>query len=364
MSISRRSLRKGLVLVGCVVGTVAWPWAGAGGLLLFAGGVLHLLTKATLQQNQILTTAGPYRWTRNPFYLANAMIDGGILCVIGQPWLAAVYVPVWGLAYSRTIQEEEAHLARTFGAAFEDYRRWVPRLVPHRRPWPRSRVQGQLSFRNKNLAEGREYARLVGIALGPAAVWAAECLRQDGAELLRPDRWLELGLIAALPALWVVKLALAETFRRPESRLLPGEVGDLWRALGLIAVTLPLGVSLVAGTGGTSRSPGVLVGMTLFLFLIAWRSRNSLRPWAALGLDLLAAGLLVAAGASVQGLWLAVVPILFLVLDRLDVWGVTRAAVRSESGPPSTRWRYGAPVLAGAAAGFLGMGLLRSGWLL
>ena len=362
MSISRRSLRKGLVGVGCVVGAVTWPWAGAGLLLLLIGSVLHLLTKATLQQNQILTTAGPYRWTRNPFYLANALIDAGIVCVIGQLWLAAIYAPIWWLAYRRTIQEEEAHLAQTFGAAFEDYRGWVPRFIPYRRPWPRARVQGRLSFQNTNLTEGREYARLLGIGLAPAAVWAAECLRREGAGLLHPDRWLELGGVAALPALWVVKLALAETFRRPATRLLPGRAGGACRGLLVLAAAGPLGAVLALQTGGVL--PVAVLGAALFLGLVTLRivRPDALSGIAAASVDGLAAALLVAGASAVQGLWLAVAPVLLLVLDRLDHWGMERASRRGERAGSASHWRYRSPVMTGTMAGLLGMGLLKSGW--
>ena len=78
MRIRRRSLRKFLAVLGCVVATVSYPAAMVGGLLMLAGSGVHLWSKGCLQQNLRLTTAGPYRWTRNPFYLANLLIDLGL----------------------------------------------------------------------------------------------------------------------------------------------------------------------------------------------------------------------------------------------------------------------------------------------
>ena len=80
--IPRRNLRKGLLVAGCLFGTTSTPGAAIGLTLLGVGAGLHFVSKGTLRQNRELTRSGPYRYTRNPFYLANALIDLGILCLI------------------------------------------------------------------------------------------------------------------------------------------------------------------------------------------------------------------------------------------------------------------------------------------
>lgn len=269
----RRSLRKGLVAVGCLVGQPE-PGSTALGLVAIAlGSALHLWSKGCLEQNRRLTTAGPYRWTRNPFYLANGLIDLGICCVIGRPWIAALYLPLWWIAYRDTIAREERRLASLFPEAFAAYRAAVPRLLPTGRRLPAVQARGRFRLDNDALARGAEYARLLGIWIAPAAIWAAERLREDGLALLDEGRGGLRAMLLAVPAAWILKLALAETFRRPETPLLPAPrsprgrgrllvalAGVVWLAAGplpelALAAALWLGIAWLDGLGEMRRAP-------------------------------------------------------------------------------------------------------------
>ena len=79
-----------------------------------------------------VVAAGPYRWVRNPIYL------GALLVVLGEAWLFGS-LPL--LAYAGAMAlcchlfvtgYEERTLARRFGASYLEYRRAVPRWIPHR----------------------------------------------------------------------------------------------------------------------------------------------------------------------------------------------------------------------------------------
>lgn len=244
MRIRRRSLRKGLVIVGCAVGSVGYPQAAIGGGLIALGAGLHFWSKGCLEQNRRLTTAGPYRWTRNPFYLANLLIDLGLCLVIGKLWLTALFVTIWGLSYRETIKLEEQRLAGLFPAEYPAYRSAVPRLFPNGRPLDRALVNGRFSLANPALAKGAEYARLLGIAIAPAAIVAAETVRREGFALFDGDHAGQLAFLLLLPALWIVKLALAETFRRPQTALVPWlRSSRLQRVLVVVLGTLSLGLA-------------------------------------------------------------------------------------------------------------------------
>jgi hypothetical protein len=52
-------------------------------------------------------------------------------------------------------------------------------------------------------------------------IWAGELLRNERMAVFDESNSSALGLLAVLLCAWVVKLALAETFRRPETTLLP-----------------------------------------------------------------------------------------------------------------------------------------------
>jgi hypothetical protein len=261
MRIRRRSLRKGLVAVGCLVGHVSFPAAALGGVSIGLGAALHLWSKGCLEQNRRLTRAGPYRFTRNPFYLANGLVDLGLCLAIGSPWLAIVYWPIWWLSYRETILREEARLAALFPETYPAYRAAVPRLLPTGRGLAVTAARGRFDLDNPSLARGAEYARVLGIAIQPGAIWAAEVLRVERFAALEPGReWLLAGILM-VPAAWVLKLALAETFRRPGTHLLPGiATPGRW-----IAVIGSLAIMIASSLGG---APWLSVAAALWLGIL------------------------------------------------------------------------------------------------
>jgi protein-S-isoprenylcysteine O-methyltransferase Ste14 len=110
------------------------------GLILIAGGVflagttVHALRKAgtavlPTRPSTHLVTKGPYSVSRNPIYLAGAVIVIAVGLVAGNAWLIVLAVPA-GLVLTRiSIVPEERHLAAQFGKRYRDYaarvRRWI-----------------------------------------------------------------------------------------------------------------------------------------------------------------------------------------------------------------------------------------------
>lgn len=76
--------------------------------------------------------AGPYRWVRNPIYLAALLIVGG------EAWLfrsvdLLLYAGGVAVAFHLlVVGYEEPRLRARFGEQYEAYRRTVSRWVPHR----------------------------------------------------------------------------------------------------------------------------------------------------------------------------------------------------------------------------------------
>src|SRR5262245_1787926 len=108
----RGRLRSLLVLAGCLLARPDPTGTLVGWAVVAAGACLHVWARGCLRINLELTTSGPYRWVRNPFYLANGLIDLGLCLVIARPWLTLVYLTLWTLAYRRTIRREHATLHR------------------------------------------------------------------------------------------------------------------------------------------------------------------------------------------------------------------------------------------------------------
>jgi len=84
-----------------------------------------------------LTVGGPYRYVRNPLYLAIALAITGQGLLLSRPVLL-VYAAVFLAAFMAFVHwYEEPSLARRFGDQYETYRKqvpgWWPRL-PRRAP--------------------------------------------------------------------------------------------------------------------------------------------------------------------------------------------------------------------------------------
>jgi protein-S-isoprenylcysteine O-methyltransferase Ste14 len=82
-----------------------------------------------------VVAAGPYRWVRNPIYLA------ALLIVLGEAWLfmsppLLAYAGVMAVFFHLFVTGyEERTLRRRFGSSYLEYRRAVPRWIlrpPHR----------------------------------------------------------------------------------------------------------------------------------------------------------------------------------------------------------------------------------------
>jgi hypothetical protein len=338
VAIRRRNLRSGLVAVGCLLAAVEPPGLAAGAVLLAAGSALHLWSKGCLEQNQRLVTAGPYRFVRNPFYLANLLIDLGLCCLIGRAWVALPFLVLWALAYRATIASEEQRLAALFPGAFERYVAAVPRLIPTGRALPRAEAEGGFSLANPALAQGSEYARILGVWVAAATIVAWDWIRAEGLSIFAPAQTMGLGLVALLPVAWVAKIALAELFRRPETALLPfsadpgrrrpvtfGLVVAVWLVVSMSGPGSVSTVStIVAAPSRALGSIALAVALAALLALSVVRERPGAR-----GVVHAVLGAAVAIFAASRGaLWLASGTILWVVLAALD----DAALVRLEAG--------------------------------
>lgn len=116
---------------------VAWPAAA----VIALGGALYAWcvwvfatvgrgTPAPWDAPRRFVAVGPYRWVRNPMYIAVLAV------VLGEAWLflwlpLLAYAAVLGLAFHLfVVAYEEPTLARTFGETYLAYRRSVRRWVP------------------------------------------------------------------------------------------------------------------------------------------------------------------------------------------------------------------------------------------
>jgi protein-S-isoprenylcysteine O-methyltransferase Ste14 len=76
-----------------------------------------------------LVTEGPFRYSRNPIYVALTLLYVGVALLINALWILLLVVPVLLVIRYGVIAREEAYLTRKFGDAYRQYtaqvRRWL-----------------------------------------------------------------------------------------------------------------------------------------------------------------------------------------------------------------------------------------------
>ncbi|HEV8615619.1 MAG TPA: isoprenylcysteine carboxylmethyltransferase family protein, partial [Methylomirabilota bacterium] len=77
----------------------------------------------------VIVRTGPYRFSRNPIYLAFSLLQLGIAIWTNSVWLLATLVGAVALIHYVVIPREEQYLERRFGAQYLSYkvsvRRWL-----------------------------------------------------------------------------------------------------------------------------------------------------------------------------------------------------------------------------------------------
>jgi protein-S-isoprenylcysteine O-methyltransferase Ste14 len=77
----------------------------------------------------VIVRTGPYRFSRNPIYLAFSLFQLGVAIWINSVWLLATLVGAMALVHYVVIPREEQYLERKFGAQYLAYkasvRRWL-----------------------------------------------------------------------------------------------------------------------------------------------------------------------------------------------------------------------------------------------
>jgi protein-S-isoprenylcysteine O-methyltransferase Ste14 len=76
-----------------------------------------------------IVRTGPYRFSRNPIYVAFSLFHLGLALWVDSAWLLATLLGAVALVHGVVIPREERYLERRFGAEYLAYkasvRRWV-----------------------------------------------------------------------------------------------------------------------------------------------------------------------------------------------------------------------------------------------
>jgi len=123
--------------------TPALLWTGA--VLALLGESVRMWAAGHLTKSVRLVTSGPYAYTQNPLYLGRLLILTGLAIAartdayLNLVALAIGYAVFFLYYIPRKLRVEGGRLARLHGAAFEEYHRSVPILLPRPRRYPGGR---------------------------------------------------------------------------------------------------------------------------------------------------------------------------------------------------------------------------------
>jgi protein-S-isoprenylcysteine O-methyltransferase Ste14 len=143
-------VRPPLVYAGSIVAgaLLSWLWplpfalpaaVPIGSATVLASIVLFLLSVRALRAagtpvpgNQPTTSivrTGPFRFSRNPIYLAFAGVQLGIALWIGSVWMIATLIAAAAVVARVVVPREERYLESRFGAQYSSYRNSVRRWL-------------------------------------------------------------------------------------------------------------------------------------------------------------------------------------------------------------------------------------------
>ena len=115
----------------------AQTWIGIGmiavGLGFSGWSVIEFTRHGTHPDPRHPTTAivksGPFRWSRNPIYVAFTLMHLGISLWAANAWMLVAVIPALALIRYGVIAREERYLMDKFGEEYETYRRVVRRWL-------------------------------------------------------------------------------------------------------------------------------------------------------------------------------------------------------------------------------------------
>lgn len=110
----------GYLLIAAAISVDVW----AAATLLRAG-----TTLLPNRGSSHLVTGGPYRFSRNPIYVAYVVLIAGIGLAAGNAWFLPLAAAHGVATYFLAVRPEESHLLAMFGYKYETYCRSVRRFL-------------------------------------------------------------------------------------------------------------------------------------------------------------------------------------------------------------------------------------------
>lgn len=116
------ALRLTLTGLGLALGAALARWA-------FVTLRRHETSANPRQATQRIVQHGPFRWSRNPIYVAMTLLYLGASALLDSIWPLLLLPALLGIMHFGVIRREEAYLGARFGVPYHDYcnatRRWL-----------------------------------------------------------------------------------------------------------------------------------------------------------------------------------------------------------------------------------------------
>ena len=108
-------LLRDLWVIGIVFGSIL-----AEGLRIWAVGYAGSATRTRGDRIPELVSSGPFRYVRNPLYIALSLLLIGIGIVLDNIWIIGMILPITIIIYG-VILHEERYLTQKFGEEYQKY---------------------------------------------------------------------------------------------------------------------------------------------------------------------------------------------------------------------------------------------------
>lgn len=117
---TRASIIAGASLLLAGVGLTAWTFR------VFKDAGTNIVPN---RPSTALITDGPFRYSRNPNYIGQALIYAGIATALRSGAAMLALAPLMVIVDRLIVKREEAYLARIFGPSYQTFRQQVPRWL-------------------------------------------------------------------------------------------------------------------------------------------------------------------------------------------------------------------------------------------
>src|SRR5262252_7382704 len=99
------------------------PSIAAGLPFAVVGEGIRIWASGHLNKSREVTRSGPYRFVAHPLYLGSSLIGAGLAIGSGSVAVVVIVAAYLLVTLTAAIRSEEAFLRRTFGGAYDEYKR-------------------------------------------------------------------------------------------------------------------------------------------------------------------------------------------------------------------------------------------------